>query len=362
MTRTTPTASTVTGPRADTRLLQVRDIHKRYPGARVATGAAQAAAGEAHEEARGIKAVDGVDFSVAPGEVVGLLGPNGAGKTTTIKMICGLIAPDSGTVTINGFDIGRDRRRALRHISAVLEGNRNLYWRLSVRENLLYFAGNRGLAPTSVSRRIEELLEQFGLAGKTNELVANLSRGMQQKLAIAVALLADTDVLLLDEPTLGLDVETGYEVRTLLRDIARTGKTIVLSTHDMAVVEALCGRVVIINHGRVATDDGVANLMRVFGSRSFVVTLGRPLAAVMAAELRSGFNLVGESSTLTFTVEFVTADDIYRLMDFLRSCDAEVESIERFTANFEGVFRSLVNGVNDRQHAVTRIGVGHVVA
>ncbi|HET8986032.1 MAG TPA: ABC transporter ATP-binding protein, partial [Trueperaceae bacterium] len=252
MTRTGSTAVPATGGT----LLQVKSIHKSYRRGGRADGT-EPAPGTDTDRSGEVKAVDGVDFSVARGEIVGLLGPNGAGKTTTIKTICGLIAPDSGTVTVNGFDVRRDRRKALRHISAVLEGNRNLYWRLSVRENLVYFAGNRGMSPAAVGPRIAELLDQFGLTNKADELVSNLSRGMQQKLAISVALLADTDVLLLDEPTLGLDVETGYEVRTLLADIARSGKTIILSTHDMAVVEALCRRVVVINHGRVVTDDSV---------------------------------------------------------------------------------------------------------
>jgi len=174
---------------------------------------------------------------------------------------------------------------------------------------------------------------------------------------------ADTDVLLLDEPTLGLDVETGYEVRTLLADIARSGKTIVLSTHDMAVVEALCRRVVVINHGRVVTDDSVANLMRLLGTRSFVVTLARPLPTVMATELRTSFSVADGSSSLAFTVEFTAADDIFRLMDFLRSSRAEVESIERSNANFEHVFRSLVNGAGGvRPGRSMKVGVGHVVA
>ena len=310
-----------------------------------------------------VKAVDAVSFSVTGGEVIGLLGPNGAGKTTTIKMVCGLITPDTGSVTVAGHDIRRERRAALRHISAVLEGNRNLYWRLSVRENLTYFAGNRGWSPATIRERSAVLVEQFGLADKVDQVVANLSRGMQQKLAIAVALLADTDVLLLDEPTLGLDVETGYEVRTLLADIARSGKTVVLSTHDMAVVEALCRRVVVIDKGRVVTDDEVANLKRLFRSRSFEVKLVAPLPGVMATELRTGFNVTDDSTSQAFTVELRESGDLYRLMDFLRAAGAEVESVEKADANFEHVFRSLVNGAapSDDPRQV-RVGGNHVVA
>src|SRR5699024_3171514 len=115
------------------------------------------------------------------------------GKTTTIKMICGLLTPDSGAISINGVDISKNKLAGLQHISAVLEGNRNLYWRLTVRENLEYFAGNRGKSRKEVYGRIEELLAQFILKEKEDELVNRLSRGMQQKLAIAVALLADSD-------------------------------------------------------------------------------------------------------------------------------------------------------------------------
>lgn len=168
-----------------------------------------------------VTAVNDVSFDVHKGEVLGLLGPNGAGKTSTIKMICGLLKPDEGSIHINGLDIQKNRLRSLKHISAVLEGNRNLYWRLTVRENLEYFAGNRGQSRKEVAPQIEKLLQQFNLKEKEHELVQGLSRGMQQKLAIAVALLANTDVILLDEPTLGLDVEISYELRESLKKSSR---------------------------------------------------------------------------------------------------------------------------------------------
>ena len=143
-------------------LIRVEDIRKSYKK-------------RASKET--VQAVGGVSFSVAAGEIVGLLGPNGAGKTTTIKMICGLIRPDAGRVLINGRDNRRERLTALRHISAVLEGNRNLYWRLTVRENLEYFAGNRGRSRAAARADIDRLLAQFRLTSKAKELVNNLSRG-----------------------------------------------------------------------------------------------------------------------------------------------------------------------------------------
>src|SRR5699024_9542443 len=132
-----------------------------------------------------------------------LLGPNGAGKSTTIKMICGLLIPDAGDITVNGLDTRKNRLESLNHISAVLEGNRNLYWRLTVRENLEYFAGNRGALRKEVGARIEELLADLKVKSNAIELINRLSRELKQKLYIAVALLAESDVILLDEPTLG---------------------------------------------------------------------------------------------------------------------------------------------------------------
>src|SRR5690625_278845 len=226
-----------------------------------------------------ITAVNDVSFSVRRGEILGLLGPNGAGKTSTIKMICGLLTPDAGTILINGVNNQEKRLDTLRDISSVLEGNRNIYWRLTVRENLEYFAGNRGLSRKEVASRIEKLLKQFHLKEKENELVNRLSRGMQQKLAIAVAMLADSEVILLDEPTLGLDVETGYEVRELLRDIVDDEqRTIIISSHDMAVVQDLCERTVIINNGKIITDDKIENLLRLFEVRSYTITCGELLS------------------------------------------------------------------------------------
>jgi ABC-2 type transport system ATP-binding protein len=306
-----------------------------------------------------VKAVENVSFAVEGGEILGLLGPNGAGKTTTIKMICGLIRPDSGTITLNNFDNQRQRLKSLRHISAVLEGNRNLYHRMSVKENLEYFAGNRGKSRASVKADIQTLLEQFRLTEKRDELVSNLSRGMQQKLAMAIAMLANTDLILLDEPTLGLDVETGYEVRELLRDISKQGRTIIISTHDMPVVQDLCARTVIINQGHVVVDDKVSNLLKLFETRAYTVTLGKPLSVAQHHLLQQSFPIVnvggdeqdrGEKKTLTVNLEH--GEDIYKLMDILRSEQTPVETIDRAVINFEQVFRKLIRKESTEEYRV----------
>lgn len=297
-----------------------------------------------------VHAVNGVSFTVNRGEILGLLGPNGAGKTTTIKMICGLLTPDSGTITIKATDNQKNRLEALRHISAVLEGNRNLYWRLTVKENLEYFAGNRGASRKEVASRVEELLAQFNLKEKERELVNRLSRGMQQKLAIAVAMLADSDVILLDEPTLGLDVETGYEVRELLRAIARDHhRTIIISTHDMDVVQDLCARTVIVNQGEIVTDDRVENLLRLFEVRSYTITLGDLLTDEQQSLLWRQFpelTYSPEGQQSTIVAELVKSEDIYDLFDILKMERTPVESIDRGTVNFEQIFMQIVKGAD----------------
>ncbi|MEN2468146.1 ABC transporter ATP-binding protein [Ornithinibacillus sp. JPR2-1] len=301
-----------------------------------------------------ITAVDDISFTVNQGEILGLLGPNGAGKTTTIKMICGLVVPDSGMITINGIDNQKKRLRAREHISAVLEGNRNLYWRLTVRENLEYFAGNRGKSRKSVAGRIEELLEQFRLKDKENEMVNRLSRGMQQKLAIAVAMLAGSEVILLDEPTLGLDIETGYEVREILREIVRTQhKTIIITSHDMDVIQDLCERTVIINNGKVVTNDRVDNLMKLFEVRAYSIKLDGHLSEQQHHLLREKFpQLIYTPDTYqsNLEVDLTNSQEMYELFDILKLEQIPVDTIDRKTINFEQVFLKIVKG--EEEHAI----------
>jgi len=288
-------------------------------------------------------AVNDVSFEVGKGEIIGLLGPNGAGKTTTIKTICGLLVQDQGSVTINGFDSIKDRGKALCHISAVLEGNRNLYWRLTVFENLVYFAGNRGVSKKEIHRQAEELLSLFQLQDKKDELVNNLSRGMQQKLAISVAMLADTEVILLDEPTLGLDVETGYEVRDLLRKIAKEqGKTIIISTHDMPVVQDLCERTVIINDGKVIADEHVSQLLRLFETSAYRIELKEMLTDEQQAMLSAQFPIHHWQAQM-LEVNLEQEQDIFKLMEILKQNQTPIETINQTEINFEQVFRKLVN-------------------
>src|SRR5258706_5277291 len=175
-------------------------------------------------------AVDDVTLFVPPGQVLGLLGPNGAGKTTTIKMICGLILPSAGTIRLNGYDVARRRLAAVWQIGAVLEGSRNVCWPLSAWQNLMYFGRLKGLRGTEIRPRAQRLLTGLGLWEQRHETVGSYSRGPQQKVAIAAALITDPPIILLDEPTIGLDVEAARTFKDWITRPARDeGKTVVLS-------------------------------------------------------------------------------------------------------------------------------------
>ena len=210
-----------------------------------------------------VRAVVDVSLTLAAGEILAFLGPNGAGKTTTIKMIAGLIQPDAGTVCILGRDPHTDPG-ALAQVGAVLEGNRNLYWRMTPLQNLEYFGVLRGLSPRTARQRGLELLETFGLWEKRDVAVQTLSRGMQQKVAIAVALLHQPALLLLDEPTLGLDVEAAQAVKSLIRQIAASGQAILLTTHQLEMAEVLADQVAVIQQGVIVAQAPTREFIRNF--------------------------------------------------------------------------------------------------
>ncbi|MEZ3116958.1 ABC transporter ATP-binding protein [Halobaculum sp. MBLA0147] len=224
-----------------------------------------------------VRALDGVSFSIRPGEVVGLLGPNGAGKTTCIKSTLGLVDPSGGRVEVAGTDAQANPRRAYGRVGAMLEGARNVYWRLTPRENLAFFTGIAGDRPSTVADRHEELLERLDLAEKADETVKDLSRGMKQKVSLATTLARDVDVAFLDEPTLGLDVESSLELRRELATLAdEEGLAVVLSSHDMDVIQDLCDRVIILSDREIIADDDVEALLDVFRTQTYEVAFEPP--------------------------------------------------------------------------------------
>ncbi len=207
-------------------------------------------------------AVEGVSFDIKQGEIFGLLGPNGAGKTTTIRMLSTLLEPSSGSATINGYDVTRQASQVRQTLGAVLTGERSIYWKLTGRENLDYFAALYHLPPAIAKQRVPQLLDRLELAHKADELVERYSSGMKQRIAIAKALLANPPVLLLDEPTIGLDPQSARNLRDLILEIKSEGRTILLTTHYMEEADLLSDRVGIIDGGKIIALDTPTHLKR----------------------------------------------------------------------------------------------------
>ena len=200
-------------------------------------------------------AVNGVDLQIERGEIFGLLGPNGAGKSTTIRMLCTLLEPTSGTARVHGFDVVKQANEVRRSLGTVLAGERSIYWKLTGRENLEYFAALYHIPPEIARKRVEELIERMELKERANELVEKYSTGMKQRVAIAKALLARPPILLLDEPTLGLDPQAARRLRELIGELKQEGHTILLTTHYMEEADQLSDRIGIIDQGKVIALD-----------------------------------------------------------------------------------------------------------
>ena len=209
-----------------------------------------------------LNAVDGVSFAIREGEIFSLLGPNGAGKTTTIKILATLLIPSDGTARVAGYDVVKEDFLVRQVLTAVLPGERTLYWKLTVKENLLYFGSLYGLARREMLSRISFLLDELGIADKKDTLVEKLSTGQRQKTVLCRAMLPEPKVILLDEPTLGLDPVSAKNLRETIKTIQGIGTTILLTTHYMYEADELSDRVAIINDGKIVSLDTPEDLKK----------------------------------------------------------------------------------------------------
>lgn len=222
-------------------------------------------------------AVEDVSFAVPHGTIFGLLGPNGAGKTTTIKILSTLLIPTGGTATIGGFDVVRDESQVRRQLGVVLGGDRGLYAKLSARDNLRYFGALYGLTSRTIARRTEEVLDLVNLRGRADERTEHYSRGMKQRLHLAKAILHDPPILILDEPTIGLDPASAVDLRRAISALV-PDHTILLTTHDMHEADQLCREIAIVDRGRIVAQGSPTDLKgRVAGERRIVVSTPCPL-------------------------------------------------------------------------------------
>ena len=232
-------------------------------------------------------ALQGVDLEVRRGELFGLLGPNGAGKTTLVKILSTLLLPSEGDAVVAGLDVRKDANAIRKKVGVVLGGDRALYWRLTARENLWYFSQLYDMPGRVARPRIEEVLAQVDLVDRADDRVENYSKGMKQRLHIARGLLTDPEILLLDEPTIGLDPHAARSLRALVRKLVdEMGRTVVLTTHYLYEADELSDRIAVLHKGRViALDTGAALKARHAGEQAVLVRV-RDAPAGLEARLR----------------------------------------------------------------------------
>jgi ABC-2 type transport system ATP-binding protein len=215
----------------------------------------------------GVRAVDGVSFTIRPGEILGYLGPNGAGKSTTVKMLTGLVEPSRGEIRFHGQNIVADMKAYQRRIGYVAE-EAHLYPHLSGREYLQLAGRLRGIARTTLEPKMDELLRLFGLWEDRHSPLASYSKGMRQKILLSAALLHDPELLILDEPFSGLDVNAALVLRSLLHALAERQRMVLYSSHVLEVVEKVATTVLILRKGQVVAHDSVANLRALMAQAS----------------------------------------------------------------------------------------------
>jgi len=285
------------------------------------------------------KAVDGISFELNKGEIAGFLGPNGAGKSTTMKMITGYLPPTSGTATVCGFDVQQSPMDVRRRVGYLPEAN-PLYYEMYVREYLEFSAGIHKIH-TDAKKRIEDMIEMTGLGKEAHKKIAALSKGYKQRVGLAQAMLHNPDVLILDEPTSGLDPNQIVEIRDLIKNIG-ADKTVLLSTHIMQEVQAMCSRVIIINNGRIAADDSIQHLQQVNTRQDvLIISLEQEVPTSLFAKLKHTQryeNIEGNKWKLV-----TDAPDSLRreVMQWALDNNLSISSMQAQTETLEDVFRTL---------------------
>ncbi|GAA0567772.1 ATP-binding cassette domain-containing protein [Paractinoplanes ferrugineus] len=266
-------------------------------------------AGRLRREKRLVSAVDGVSLTIEPGEMVGYIGPNGAGKSTTLKMLTGVLSPTSGEVSVFGLTPVPQRTRLALRIGVVFGQRSQLWWDLPLRESFRLLRHVYQVPPAEHEQRLRRCREMLDLDAFLDTPVRQLSLGQRMRGEITAALLHGPKVLFLDEPTIGLDVVSKQAVRSFLAELGATGAvTVVLTTHDLADIERLCDRLVVIDHGRVVHDGTIEALHARYGSRrSLVVDLDSPLPAGFVLPGTSVAGVEADGHRVTFALDETSA-------------------------------------------------------
>jgi len=292
-------------------------------------------------------ALDNVSMRVQEGELFGLLGPNGAGKTTLIKILATLLLPTSGSVKVLGYDVVKESQAIRPRINMVSGGETSGYGLLTVRENLWMFSQFYGIPGEEAKKRIDEMLEIFGLADKKNSKVRTISTGQRQKMNVVRGFVTDPDLIFLDEPTLGLDVNASLIIRNYIHKWVkgRSGKTVLLTTHYMQEADELCDRVAIIDQGRILACDAPSNLKKRVAKSSTFTIVTTPFDAVEGVGGLpgvKGFSNVPGSENIE--IRFMLEDEsvIADIVSYITTRKAKVLALTKREPTLEDVFIQLV--------------------
>jgi ABC-2 type transport system ATP-binding protein len=297
-----------------------------------------------------ITAVEKLDLSIGGSQVFGVLGANGAGKTTTIKMMCGLIIPTTGEIHLNGYSVKRQRSQAARQVGAVLEGTRNVYWRLTAWENLMYFGRLKGFRGRKLVERGKQLLNELELWDRRDQPLRYFSRGMQQKVAVAAALIADPPIVLLDEPTLGLDIQSALTVKQWIARLAHEeGKTVILTTHQLDLAQDLCEHVAIMYKGQILANQPLQELLYLFEKNHYQIKVRGELTNWQAEQLDSWKQTYEAGETL-LDGALSDQEELHEVLARLHDWRLPILAVNQQEPDLEKVFVQVISQKKEESH------------
>lgn len=301
-------------------ILSVKNLDKTYSG--------------------GFKALKNINLEIEKGEILALLGPNGAGKTTLISTICGIARATAGTVTVAGFDIAKDFRKTRSMIGLVPQELTTDSFE-TVFNTVSFSRGLFGKAPNP--SHIEKVLAALSLWDKKDKMIMTLSGGMKRRVLIAKALSHEPEILFLDEPTAGVDVELRKDMWQIVRELKRTGVTIILTTHYIEEAEEIADRVGVINNGELVVIEEKTTLMAKLGKKQLILDLTNRLSEIPSSLNQHGLELAADGMQLTYTFNAqVEHSSISALLDELKKSDIEIKDLNTTQTSLEDIFVSLV--------------------
>ena len=298
-----------------------------------------------------VLALDDVNLKIRNGDLFGILGPNGAGKTTLIKVLCTLILPTSGTAYVNGYDVIKEERGVKASIGLVTGEERSFYWRLTGRQNLLFFASLHNFSASVAQKRVNDVLNSVGLEDKADDKFHSYSTGMKQKMAIARGLLNEPEILLMDEPTKSLDPSAAQNLREFIKErlVKDQGKTVFLSTHHLEEAEQICDRIAIINKGTIKAYGTLNELRDMISKRKIYIIKLKKLSNTVLDQLRDvngviDFSAHASSDAVTLEIQLSNTESVLpQIIAMIVNTGGEIHACSTKEIVINDIFSQLMN-------------------